>query len=42
MYKSFDLSLISERQVYDLFTTFLKEQSSALEIFLRNGQKYNA
>lgn len=42
MYQSFDLSLISERQVYDLFTTFLKEQSSALEIFLRNGQNYSA
>ena len=42
MYQSFDLSLISERQVYDLFSTFLKEQSSALEIFLRNGQNYTA
>lgn len=42
MYQSFDLSLISERQVLDLFTMFLKEQSSALEIFLRNGQKFNA
>jgi hypothetical protein len=39
---SFDLSQITERQVLDLFTQFLKEQSSALEIFLRNGQKYNA
>ena len=37
MQLSFDLSQITERQVLDLFTQFLKEQSSALEIFLRNG-----
>jgi hypothetical protein len=39
---SFDLSQITQRQVLDLFTQFLKEQSSALEIFLRNGEQYNA
>lgn len=39
---SFDLSQITQRQVLDLFSQFLKEQSSALEIFLRNGEKYNA
>lgn len=42
MQLSFDLSQITERQVLDLFTQFLKEQSSALEIFLRNGAWYNA